>query len=156
MMKDVTELIRSLKILLLEESRLERVLSCNGWIRTQDGLCRLWSQNGLTVKQYGRGDSAWIEANIQVLDAVECEEEAASAVFEEYFTMAAATISSILGESRFVGEYGDQGFPDDLDAIMRADWGGAHFVLALNFKHEDAGLPFRITVSVEPLEGVYR
>ena len=39
---------------------------------------------------------------------------------------------------------------------MRAEWGGAHFVLTLNFKHEDAGLPFRITFLVEPLERAYQ
>lgn len=67
--------------------------------------------------------------------------------FEAKFASSVSEVRLVMGEADFVGEYGDQGFPEDVDAMAIAQWRHDGSQLAVNLKHEDTGLPFRITVT---------
>ncbi|GIF09905.1 hypothetical protein [Actinoplanes siamensis] len=134
---------------------LEARLRSAGWDEGQPGsagLLRRWQNGDLVVTQYGRGASAFIEATIDLsmpdLDDLDSEERLMKD-FEERFATNLDACSAELGEPSFVGSYGDAGFPEELDAVMTARWLRRSGVIALHLKHEDDGVPFRITITAD-------
>ncbi|MEU5992943.1 hypothetical protein ABZ806_28590 [Spirillospora sp. NPDC047418] len=103
--------------------------------------------------QFGQGEHAFLEATLEIAwpdpESLTSEEQLAED-FEIRFRTNLAQVGRRLGEPAFVGTYGDEGFPEDIDAVMIALWPMNSAGLSLNFKHEDSGLPFRITTTWSP------
>jgi len=134
---------------------LEARLRLVGWDEGQPGsagLLRHWQNGDFLVTQYGRGISAFIEATIELSrpdpDDLDSEERLMED-FEARFARSLAACSANLGEPSFVGSYGDDGFPQELDAVKTARWLRRSGTIALNLKHEDEGVPFRVTVTAD-------
>jgi hypothetical protein len=53
----------------------------------------------------------------------------------------------------FNGEIGDAGFPKDQESLVCALWKLNHARLMLQVKHEDADLPIRLCLVINPDEG---
>ncbi|MEV6348081.1 hypothetical protein [Actinoplanes sp. NPDC051851] len=131
---------------------LEVRLRATGWDPRMAGLLRQWRRGDLIVTQYGRGSISFIEETIDLSNTYfddRDSEERLMGDFEEKFTRSLSACSAELGEPSFVGSYGDVGFPEDLDAVMTARWIRRFGAIALNLKHEDQGVPFRITVTAD-------
>ena len=132
---------------------LEERLAAAAW--SQDapgsgGLHRQWRRGDVVGTQYGRGSAAFIEVTMLVawpdLEDLDSEDHLMTE-FEDKFERAVGIAASSLGAPHFNGTYGETGFPDDVDAVMTASWSlGSE--LHLNLKHEDSGVPFRLTATV--------
>jgi hypothetical protein len=132
---------------------LEDRLVASGWVEGQPGsggLHRRWQQGDIVAIQFGRGADAFIEVTLEMAkpDSEDPHsEDRLTAEFENRFKRNVARASAELGEPAYLGSYGDEGFPDDLDAVMTALWPADSGGVGLNFKHEDWGAPFRITAT---------
>jgi hypothetical protein len=116
------------------------------------GLRREWQKGDIVAAQFGRGSTAFLETTVEIArpDPEDPDSEDQLTVeFERRFGRNLAQLVAHLGEATFVGSYGDEGFPDDADAVMIALWRISSGMVALNFKHEDSGVPFRITATVQ-------
>ncbi|MGW2890216.1 hypothetical protein ACWDDN_33920 [Streptomyces griseoruber] len=133
---------------------LEDRLRGSGWLEQPPGtrgLHREWHNEEIAAVQYGRGSDSFLEVSIHTTfpDPEDPDsEERLTVEFEDKFERSLARCIHTLGSAAFVGSYGDEGFPEDVDAVMVALWPVGSGVIALNFKHEDWGVPFRITVTV--------
>ncbi|MFJ8104215.1 hypothetical protein [Streptomyces sp. NPDC096132] len=133
---------------------LEDRLRESGWLEQPPGargLHREWRNGEIGAVQYGRGLNSFLEVAVDVVlpDPEDPDsEERLTVEFEDKFERILARCASTFGAAAFVGSYGDEGFPRDVDAVMVALWPARSGVIALNFKHEDWGVPFRITVTV--------
>ncbi|WP_157438329.1 hypothetical protein [Actinomadura latina] len=104
--------------------------------------------------QFGQGEHAFLEATLEIAwpdypKSLTSEEQLAED-FEIRFRTTLAQVGRRLGGPAFVGTYGDEGLPENINAVIIALWPMSSAVLSLDFKHEDAGLPFRITTTWSP------
>ena len=132
---------------------LEGALRRTGWTEVPPGtrgLGRQWEKGEVVARQYGGGLNAFVEVTIEIRepDSPDGDEEPYMEDFEERFNRSLAQAVSLLGQASFAGEYGDDGFLEDADAVKLAYWSVNDRTAALNFKHEDQGVPFRITVTL--------
>jgi len=133
---------------------IEERLTDTGWVEMEPGsggLHRQWRKDEIVATQFGRGASVFLEVTTELVKADPDEpssEDRLTAEFETRFERNLAEANQVLGAAAFVGSYGDEGFPEDVDAVMTAQWPVGVGVLALNFTHEDWGVPFRVTATV--------
>lgn len=157
-----TSLVRALSILLplLADGATvgtERLLASHGW-QVADRARRTWSSGGLVGQLFpgaGRDGSDHFEISLVAapgdVDDAPAEErlhEEFSARFDDGFEY----VGRFLGRPDLVGVVGQDGFPEEVDAVMIATWpvGAGGFFLA--YTHEDSGLPFRIVAIVDVFE----
>lgn len=133
---------------------LENRLDSAGWVEGEPGaagLYRQWRIGEIVGTQFGRGSSALLEVTVEMAtldtDDLDSEEELMDD-FERRFAESVSAAVAEVGDPSFVGSYGEDGFPEDLDAVSTARWPRPAGVIAVHLKHEDQGLPFRITATV--------
>jgi hypothetical protein len=133
---------------------LENRLESAGWVKGEAGsagLHRQWWIGEIVGAQFGRGMSAFFEVTVEMagpdIDDLDSEEDLAKDS-ERRFAESVSAAAVEVGDPAFVGSYGEDGFPEDLDAVSTAQWPRPAGVIAVHLKHEDQGLPFRITVTV--------
>ncbi len=133
---------------------LDDRLRSAGWSENDPGsggLHRQWTLGKIIAAQYGRGPSGFLEVTLELVRPKPEDprnEEELLLDFENRFEGSLVQAVSALGDATFVGAYGDEGFPEDLDAVLTAQWLYQAGTAALNLKHEDQGAPFRITTTV--------
>lgn len=151
----VSEVVSALSrvVYVNQPAPLEDRLLAAGWNPGDPGsagLHRSWHSAGLVATQFGRGSDALVEVTVDIRHPDPDDMSSEDAMLDEFEAKFASSVSEVrlvMGEADFVGEYGDQGFPEDVDAMAIAQWRHGGSQLAVNLKHEDMGLPFRITVT---------
>jgi len=114
------------------------------------GGSREWINGEIVAAQIGRGPRAYLEVTLEIAwpDPDNFyDEDRLAAEFEDRFHRNLADAVASQGPPTFVGECNDDGFPEYLDGMMIALWRMGSGEVALNFMHEDQGLPFRISVT---------
>jgi hypothetical protein len=133
---------------------IEDRLIDTGWVEMEPGsggLHRQWRKEEIVARQFGRGSNSFLEVTTDLAKRDPDDpdsEDRLTAEFEARFQRNLAEITQVLGAASFVGTYGDEGFPEEIDAVMTARWSTGDGAVELNFKHEDWGVPFRITATV--------
>jgi len=133
---------------------LEDRLIASGWRESHlgaAGLHRRWQVDEILGTQYGRGSSAFLEVPIELAMPDLDDPDSEGLLLEDFearFTENLSVFTAEVGDPAFVGSYGDRGFPEDLDAVSTAQWPLLAGVMAVHLKHEDQGVPFRITATV--------
>ncbi|TNH21091.1 hypothetical protein FHG89_32375 [Micromonospora orduensis] len=133
---------------------LEDRLGAAGWGESRlgaAGLHRRWQIGEIVGTQYGRGSSAFLEVTIELAMPDFDDPGSEELFFEKFegrFAENLAVVTAEFGHPTFVGSYGDEGFPEGLDAVSTAQWPLLAGVMAVHLKHEDQGVPFRIAATV--------
>lgn len=158
-MDDLTRAVGLLRPLVADgaEGGAEQRLARHGWRLTDVGR-RLWSSEGFVGQLFpglGRDDTDQFDVTLLARPGdgddgddgdheERCHEE-----FTALFGDGVERLRPVLGEPGFVGEVGQDGFPEEIDAAMLALWQTGAGGLFLAYMHEDSGLPFRIVVIVD-------
>ncbi|MFI7222582.1 hypothetical protein ACIBO5_05110 [Nonomuraea angiospora] len=134
---------------------LDERLASVGWHEkgpVPGGSRRTWAFGAVSGTQYSSSDRmSFMEVTVDIRDPESADPEDEGPFYEEFerkFHSAVTEAAEILGPPSFVATYGDQDFPDDMDAVMVAGWRDGGSGLFICFKHEDSGVPFRITAVV--------
>lgn len=137
----------------------EERLAARGW-QVTDGERGLWSVNDFTGQLFtelGRGETDLLEVTLLSVEGDVDDGEYEAATHDKFailFTDVVDRVRDVIGEPDFVGnEYGEEGFPEEIEASQLALWQGVSGGFMIAHTHDDSGLPFNIMAFVDFLGG---
>lgn len=131
----------------------EQRLAARGW-READARRRIWSSGELVGQLFpgaGRDGSDHLEVSLVAVPGDVDDAGAEERLDEEFRALFEGGLEHVrraLGPPGLVGAVGQDGFPEEIDAVLVAEWQAGAGGLFLAYMHEDSGLPFRIVAVV--------